>query len=118
MAIRDEYGYTKGRLELGTWDMDATATLTIAHGHSATEWLTIEDTKAIIRNDDDTEHRDINTLDDVATGILAGSIFSIDSTNIKISRYSTGSFDNTSHDTITASGITSRGWINYKYIAD
>jgi len=118
MAIRDEYGYTKGRLELGTWDMDATATLTKAHGLSATEWKTIENTKAIIRNDDDTEHRDINTIDAVATGIMAGSILSIDSVNIRISRYTTGLFDNTNHDTITAPGITSRGWITFKYIAD
>ena len=113
MALRNINGYTKVVLNIGDWDMDTTATLTVAHGLSATEWKTIRDVSVIIRNDADTFYYNLDQVSAVFPNPSA-SWKSLNDTNLYLERIASGAFD-----TPTFSSTSyNRGWITLEYISD
>ena len=98
-------------LEIGDWDMDASATLNVAQGLSATEWKTVRGISTIIRNDADGSYQDFGTYLDATSG---GNTTSINSTNITLTRATGGLFDNTLFDSTSYN----RGWITFSYVVD
>jgi hypothetical protein len=93
-------------IDIGDWNMDTSASATIAHG------LTLADIRAIkvtIRNDANSAHIDLNQFDFTETGnhqIVANA------TNIVLFRGTGGPFDTTSYDSTSYN----RGWITIWYI--
>ena len=118
MAIRDEIGYTKLTLEIGDWDMNTDFEVDVAHGLSATEWLTIRSVDVIIQNDSDAVPRFMRPLTGLHNPSLAnerGGVSWITDTNIRLHRaIGVTPFDDASHDLTPFN----RGWITLEYIAD
>jgi hypothetical protein len=92
-------------IEIGDWNMDATTTLTIAHGLT---WTKVRHISALIRNDADAENTDFNYYD--AAGTDTGGI-QIDATEINLRRPTAGFFDNNGF----ASTSYNRGWVTITY---
>lgn len=118
MAIRDQFGYTKKVVPIGTWDMNVSvagsSTVDVAHGLSATEWKTIVNLEVMIEDDADTVRVNLMSLSGTSLpSDVNGSIIFADSTNIRLAVSTTGDFDNTSYD-----GSGNRGTICFNYIAD
>ncbi|MCK4500826.1 hypothetical protein KAU11_10025, partial [Candidatus Babeliales bacterium] len=80
-------------LDIGDWDMDATLGINVAHGLSATEWKTVRQLDAIIRNDADGQYFPLLVPN---SGAIDGGIASINATNIAMERTTGGFFDSTS----------------------
>ena len=93
-------------IALGDWDMDATNSISTAHGLSATEWKTIRDLSVTVRDDLDSAVFDF-------TSYPSNTILS-SSTNIVTSRLATGFFDSTAFDSTSYN----RGWVTFKYKPD
>ena len=118
MAIRDEQGYTKASLDIGDWDMDADATLGVAHGLSATEFLTIRSCQIMIIDDNSSNvypfNYDINNN--------CAGWWRINSSTFALSRRASGTFDSTTFDKSTATtpefAYYNRGTITFEYIPD
>jgi len=106
--------YTTKRLEIGDWDMTANTQTTVSHGLSATEWKTILRSDALIRNDSDTVYAPLNGIEAPSTGLPNGGVAFYDSTNITLSRYTTGDFDTNDFNSTSYN----RGWITFDYIKD
>ncbi len=106
--------YTTKRLEIGDWDMTASTQVTVAHGLSATEWKTILRSDALIRNDSDTVYVPLNGIEAPSTGLPNGGVAAYDSTNITLSRYTTGDFDTNDFNSTSYN----RGWVTFDYIGD
>ena len=94
-------------IEIGTWNMDTTITVTIAHGLTLSKIRTI---KAIIRRDADDNYSDFPRQ---AAGASGTDILTSDATNIQLSRGLAGAFDNSNYDTMSGDG--NRGWITIQY---
>ena len=94
-------------IEIGDWDMDIgnTNLKSVAHGLTYTSIISVE---VFIRNDIDSGRYSIDY--DPSTG--SAGTFSINSTNIVISRAFGGTFDSTSFDSTSYN----RGWVIIKYI--
>lgn len=82
----DVLGRYPKELLSGNWDMDATASISIAHGLNANEWRSITDLSAIIKNDDSTSYKQIDSL------------ISFTDTNIVLDRITSGTFDGTDYN--------------------
>lgn len=104
--------YTKATVDMGDWNMDTTAGITVNHGLSATEWKTVRNIHALIRDDSDGNHRPLNR--GTSAGVMDGYIANITATQFQLSRVASGSFDNTDHDSTSYN----RGWVTYEYIKD
>jgi hypothetical protein len=115
MAIRDERGYTIATINIGDWDMDTTASITVAHGLSATEWKTITNVEVIIRNDSDSVYLQIDSSMPASPERNNGGVDYWDSADFNLSRYATGGFDDALNYAATP---YNRGFITFKYIAD
>jgi hypothetical protein len=115
MAIRDEFGLSKKRLDIGVWDMDASATVNVAHGLSGTEWQSIRRVQATIRNDGDLVYQNLESGTSTFTPDPMGMITNRDSTNIVLVRVTGGVFDSAAHSTAPGGN---RGWVDFEYIAD
>jgi hypothetical protein len=113
-VISSGNSYTTKTIDIGDWNMDTSSTVPVAHTLSATEWKTIRTIDVIIRNDADTEYRPIDVLNAAATGVSGGGVISLDSTNIRLGRYTGGLFDSTDFDSTSYN----RGWITFDYIKD
>lgn len=100
-------------LEIGDWDMDATIGVNVAHGLSSTEWKTVRQIDAMVRNDLDGVYFNLGASIAVS-GTLDGSVESIDSTNFAISRTTGGFFDSTGFDSTSYN----RGFISFWYKPD
>lgn len=101
-------------LEIGDWNMDATVSVQINHGLSATEWKTVRNIGGIIRRDDDAGYfplglTGINTTNPPDAGIQV-----VNSTQIFITRFGGGGYDNTDFD---STGFN-RGWVTFWYKPD
>jgi hypothetical protein len=92
-------------VEIGDWDMDATATINVAHGLT---YAKIRFATASIRNDGDTDVYMLAYTS--AAGSLGGGV-SWDNTNIALTRDSGGFFDNVVFDATSYN----RGWITIWY---
>ncbi len=103
----NEDPYTRVTLDIGDWDMDATAAVNISHGLSATEWKTIRAIHVIIRNDaDDTYYQP-----DFGQGMY---IRFYGATTFSLQRVAASQFDSTSFDATSYN----RGWITFEYTPD
>jgi hypothetical protein len=92
-------------VDIGIWDMDANATLAVAHGLS--DYTKIRSVKAVIIPDGSpTSHTNLESIN-VATGAAQGGILSWDATNINLQRTTSGTFDSTAYD----DGAINRGYL-------
>jgi hypothetical protein len=97
-------------LDIGTWDMDSTITVSVAHGLGAS-YTKIVSVNAMIFPD---ASGVIIPLDYVyySTGVAAGSIGGIGDTNLTLYRTNQGTFDSSSY-----SGSANRGKVFIAYTA-
>lgn len=91
-------------LDIGAWDMDATASLNVAHGLSANEFASIEDVAVLIDDDGVT----------LKTPLNQDGSFSVDATNVMLARNGGGLFDAVAYD----DAVQNRGKIVIKYTKD
>lgn len=100
------------QLNLGDWDMDATASITVAHGLSSTEFKKVRQIDVMIRDDADAAFSPLNRASGL--GIADGSIGGLDSTNFTLNRTGGGFFDGTDYNATSYN----RGWISFWYTPD
>lgn len=96
------------RKMLGDWNMNSDDSITIAHGLDATQWKTITIIGGTIRNDADSTYYPMWRSGAGATDV---SVFSIDSTNITVSRRTSSIFDDAAFDNVGYN----RGFLYYTY---
>lgn len=96
-------------IQIGDWDMDSSATVTVAHGLS--DHKKIRRMDAIIRDDSDVFYHPIWTVDGGYT-VPAGSISNPDATNVTLSRQAANYFDSTNYNATAYN----RGWVIIDYI--
>jgi hypothetical protein len=99
-------------LEIGDWDMGITANKDIAHGLSSTEWKTIRQVNAIIRNDSDAQYYNIGSYGNANEEAYLAAF---NSTNIRVTRITSGFFDISVFFNSTS---YNRGWITFWYKPD
>jgi hypothetical protein len=96
-------------VDIGDWDMDATASVTVAHGITYTK---IRSVSAIVRNDaDDTYSPLTPAYVTVAGGTIEGAIRFINSTTVNLERLTGGLYDSVSYDSTSYN----RGWLTITY---
>lgn len=94
-------------IDIGNWNMDATDQVSVAHGITYGD---IRGIQVIIRSDDAGVNYDISYVS--TAGALGGGTYA-SSTNITLSRTTSGFFDNTSFNAPSYN----RGWITITYVA-
>lgn len=95
-------------MEIGDWNMDAGASVSVAHGLTLAD---IRSVKVLIRNDSDTQHINFPVVDqDIAAS--GQEEMHVDATNVIMVRGNTGFFDNISYDSTSFN----RGWITVNYV--
>jgi len=87
-------------VDIGAWDMDTTASLSVAHGQTL---AFIRNVTAIVKNDAGTLYMNLNT---------AGAV-SWDATNVILDRTAAGIFDSTDYDSVAST----RGFIQIQYVS-
>ncbi len=93
-------------VEIGDWDMDATASVNVAHGLTYSKIRTMI---VMIRDNAGTSSYDFSTADsEVGTGT---STMAVGSANCVLNRSTDGYFDNTNFDSTSFN----RGWITIQY---
>lgn len=97
------------RIEIGDWNMDATAAVTVAHGLTLTK---IRSVSALIRSDSDTAYHQLPVFDSSSPYYPIAQITSIAATYITLSRLTGYAFDSTSYDSTSFN----RGWITIFYV--
>lgn len=109
----------KIELSITNWNMYVTgggsgsASYSLAHGLSATEWKTIREIKLIVRNDADTAYYDSTFAFTSSQNILG--VTSFDSTNINLAIRNASGFDSTDFNSVA--GFV-RGWVTLSYTPD
>jgi len=101
----DDYGLRRKTIEMGDWNMDATASLEVAHGLSSNGWQGMRSIEVSVRNDADSVYYDADQ------SALHMSVSGIDSSNVTLERASTGLFDGTDFDATSYN----RGWVTVWY---
>lgn len=96
-------------IDIGDWDMDATANLSVTHG--VADFTKIRSVLAFVRNDTDTIYYPLNTLN-FGTGTAEGGVNYWDSTIVRLGRVASGVFDSTDFN---ATGYN-RGFIVIEYV--
>ncbi|MCK5605893.1 hypothetical protein KAR91_28610 [Candidatus Pacearchaeota archaeon] len=97
-------------IDIGDWDMDATANVNIAHGLT---YANIRSVQTIVRDDADLIKSVLTSgLIDTAAEVQ-GYSDQITPTNVKLNRKTGGFYDNVSYDSTSYN----RGWITITYIA-
>ena len=100
-------GLNQTVIDIGDWNMDTTTSVSVAHGLTHTKIRGIE---VIIRNDDDTRIGPLR--DDHGTSVYAAPPIYANSTNIVMTIFTGGIYDNTTYDSTSYN----RGWIIIKHI--
>ena len=95
-------------IEIGDWDMDATALLGVAHG--LVDYKKIRSISVIIRDDSDIVYYPLNYIDDLVP--LSGGISIIGTTNITLNRITGAKFDSVTFNSTSYN----RGWITINYV--
>jgi len=95
-------------VNIGDWDMDATASVSIAHGIA--DYSKIRSVSVLIIPDAATTLIPLDTS--FSGGVPAGSIGQIQSVNIPLFRTATGTFDSTNYDSTSFN----RGYITIQHI--
>ena len=93
-------------VDIGDWDMDATAAPTVAHGLTFSKIRTV---KVMVRNDADTILIDLKGFDG-STTTPAGYYYVLGA-SIQLGRVAGKGFDNTSYNSTSYN----RGWITIQY---
>jgi len=96
-------------IDIGDWNMDASATKSVTHGLTQTK---IRAVSAMIRSDSDTSYLPLNCTS--STDVIAGGVDTGGISGIILRRTAGGRFDNTSYDTASS---YNRGWITITYEA-
>lgn len=97
--------YHQKVVSIGDWDMDATATINVAHGITLTKFRSASFT---IRNDsNDTYYPDGRS----SGGVIAAEMLTVDATNVVLRRVASGIFDSTDFDSTSYN----RGWVTIFY---
>jgi hypothetical protein len=94
-------------IEIGDWDMDANATVTVAHGVTDSK---IRSVSAMIRDDSNAFFNLINYVD-ASTIAAQGGVAGYNSGNIVLARLTGGAFDSASFNATAFN----RGWITIVY---
>jgi hypothetical protein len=92
-------------IEIGDWNMDTTASVSVAHGLTLS---TIRAVDVIIRPDDDVNRLGIY----YATAGVSNGDFTVDATNVTLSRTAGGSFDSANYNATSFN----RGYIVILYV--
>ena len=111
----DDYGLRRKTIEIGTWDMPDTASITVAHGLVGDLWKNIRSVDIVIRNDSggtDTYYTDSSEQTSGAAADAGVEVEKIDATNVTVKRATGGTFDSTLFDT---DSNYNRGWITVWY---
>ncbi len=95
-------------IDIGDWNMDATAAITVAHGLTLANIRTAE---AMIRNDADTNYFPFTGAASFSTEIQ-GAVTLVDATNVSLQRLAAGNYDNANFDATSYN----RGWITIQYV--
>lgn len=98
-------------VNIGDWDMDTNASVSVAHGIGSL-FKKIKSISVIVRNDADTAYYDISRGSNA--GLAQGFVQSIDTTNINLERLGvglSGLFDDAAFDSTSYN----RGWITIVY---
>lgn len=101
-ALQTVIGIKTTIISIGAWDMDATASINVAHGLGDKD--RILNVSAVIINDADSARALLNGPE--------GAISFIDDTNVTLSRVNSGFFDSTAYD----DGAMNRGFMTVQYI--
>jgi len=96
----------KKTIKIGDWDMDSTASITKAHGLTASK---IRKVDAVIINDDSTIYMPIDSYYNYNA---PNGCISYQATNIVLSRIASGAFDSTDYNSTSFN----RGWITIEYV--
>lgn len=94
-------------INIGDWNMDATASVDIAHNLTFSK---IRSIKVIVRNDNDTSYTPLDYWSPVGSKV-SGSFYA-DATNITCVRTASEHFDNNNYDSTSYN----RGWITIEYV--
>lgn len=93
-------------IDIGTWDMDTTSGVVVAHGLTFAD---IRGIKVLIRDDNQTVLAPL----DLYSGGASGGNYLIDATNVNLNRQAGGPFDTTEYN----STLASRGFIVIDYLS-
>jgi len=107
-------GITWTSVNIGTWDMDATSSVTVSHGIA--DFTKIRSVDAMIRNDAATTYSGLtrgSLLSPTEPQLLQGWIGDITSTTITLYRNGSSMFDSTDYN--NTSGSYNRGWVTIGY---
>ena len=94
-------------VNIGDWNMDATGNVNISHGIA--DFTKIRSVKVLIRNDADSQLRDLYRPDSPTAG---GYVDYIDSSIVRLGRAASGEFDSTNYDSTSFN----RGWIIIEHL--
>lgn len=108
-------GYYRKKVNIGSWQMSVLQRVTVPHGLSLTERLTITNISVIIRDDGNVNYYKLERVN-ADTGFMQGGVEKIDATNITIARSdSPGIFTSSDFDYDLE---YNRGFITFDYIPD
>ena len=84
-------------IDIGDWDMDASANISIAHGLTLSK---IRGALAAVRDDADTMLFSLAVINSSTTGLMSAGFNTagIDATNVNLSRFTGGFFDATTYN--------------------
>jgi len=106
----DDYGLRRKTIEIGDWNMNTTASSTVTHGLSSTQWKNLRSVEVAVRNDDDDVYYTDST--DTSADADAGiEIDKIDATNVTLKRAALGTFDSSDFEKTSYN----RGWVTIWY---
>lgn len=100
-------GFKFKEVEIGDWNMNATAQLSVAHGLSSSEWKTARIISVVIRNDSDNLYHVIERGLASNDGEFQCWVSGFNVTNVDLVRRDSGVFDSATFETISYN----RGWI-------
>ncbi len=100
-------------LNIGTWDMDSSSSVTVVHGVTMTKIRSID---VVIYNDALSRMDELDAYD-VLDGMVSGLVY-VGSTNVSLWRRGAGMFDATAYATTpTIDGTVTRGFVVIQYEA-
>lgn len=95
-------------IEIGDWNMDANASIAVAHGLTLSK---IKSVSVMVRNDADDAYYQLCGFDGAT---LPAYQTAIDATNINVTRKTSDTFDSTDFDSTSYN----RGWVTIIYSLD
>lgn len=96
-------------VEIGDWNMDSTASVSVAHGVSSEQ--NIRGVQVFVRHDTSSVIYPLTRASGASS--VSGSISSVNATNVNLDRFASGAFDSTDFDSTSFN----RGWIYIWYTA-